>query len=41
MNANDFEIQNGILTKYRGKGGDVTIHAGVTDVGRSAKTNKN
>ena len=36
MNSNDFEIQNGILIKYRGKGGNVTIPDGVTSIGNSA-----
>ena len=36
MNSNDFEIQNGVLTKYRGKGGNVTIPDGVTSIGKGA-----
>jgi hypothetical protein len=36
MNPNDFDIQNGVLTKYRGKGGDVTIPDGVTSIGNYA-----
>ena len=29
----DFEIKDGVLKKYRGEGGDVTIPAGVTEIG--------
>ena len=36
MNAKDFDIQNGVLKKYRGKGGDVTIPDGVTSIGEKA-----
>jgi hypothetical protein len=36
MNSNDFEIQKGVLIKYRGKGGDVTIPDGVTSIGNYA-----
>ena len=32
----DFEIENGVLVKYRGKGGDVTVPAGVTSIGAFA-----
>ena len=32
----DFEIKNGVLVKYRGKGGDVTVPAGVTSIGYNA-----
>jgi hypothetical protein len=32
----DFEIVDGVLKKYNGKGGDVTIPAGVTVIGASA-----
>jgi len=35
-NANDFVIENGVLTKYVGPGGDVTVPEGVTSVGREA-----
>ncbi len=35
-NTNDFIIENGILTKYVGPGGDVIIPEGVTSIGRSA-----
>ena len=31
--SSDFEIKNGVLVKYRGKGGDVTVPAGVTSIG--------
>jgi hypothetical protein len=30
MNDNGFEIENGVLVKYKGNGGDVTIPDGVT-----------
>ena len=32
----DFEIENGVLVKYRGKGGDVIVPAGVTSIGKDA-----
>lgn len=32
----DFVIENGILTKYTGNGGDVVIPDGVTEIGRRA-----
>ncbi len=32
----DFVIENGVLTKYRGSGGDVTIPDGVTSIGEKA-----
>ncbi len=35
-NPNDFLIENGVLTKYQGEGGDVVIPEGVTSVGESA-----
>ncbi len=35
-NQDDFVIENGVLTKYRGDGGDVVIPDGVTGIGRSA-----
>ena len=33
-NASDFIIENGVLTKYVGPGGDVVIPEGVTNIGR-------
>lgn len=30
---NDFEIENGVLVKYTGAGGDVVIPDGVTSIG--------
>jgi hypothetical protein len=35
-NASDFIIENGVLTKYVGPGGDVVIPEGVTEVGLNA-----
>lgn len=35
-NANDFVIENGVLTRYTGPGGDVVIPAGVTEIGSGA-----
>lgn len=35
-NANDFIIENGVLTNYTGPGGDVVIPDGVTSIGCSA-----
>ena len=35
-NMQDFVIENGVLTKYNGPGGDVTIPEGVTEIGSSA-----
>ena len=35
-NNQDFVIENGVLTKYNGPGGDVTIPEGVTEIGGSA-----
>ena len=35
-NASDFIIENGVLTKYVGPGGDVTVPEGVTSIGREA-----
>ena len=35
-NPSDFVIENGVLKKYKGPGGDVLIPEGVTSVGRSA-----
>ena len=34
--ASDFTIENGVLTKYNGSGGDVVIPDGVTSIGNSA-----
>lgn len=34
--SNDFAIRNGVLKKYKGPGGDVTIPDGVTTIGDSA-----
>lgn len=36
MSDSNFVIENGILTKYVGKGGDVVIPCGVTEIGSSA-----
>ena len=37
VNANsDFEIRNGVLTKYNGAGGDVVIPDGVTLIGNGS-----
>ena len=35
-NANDFVIENGVLKKYLGSGGDVVIPDGVYEIGTSA-----
>ena len=35
-NINDFVIENGVLKKYQGQGGDVVIPEGVTSIGASA-----
>ena len=35
-NINDFVIENGVLKKYQGQGGDVVIPEGVTNIGASA-----
>lgn len=35
-NTSDFEITNGVLTKYVGPGGDVVIPEGVTKIGQKA-----
>ena len=35
-NINDFVIENGVLKKYRGPGGDVVIPDGVTSIGNLA-----
>jgi len=34
--GDEFEIENGVLVKYNGSGGDVTIPAGVTEIGERA-----
>ena len=39
-NAGDFVIENGVLTEYRGQGGDIVIPDGVTKIGRSAFANR-
>ena len=36
MESKDFIIENGVLTKYAGSGGDVTIPSGVTEIGWKA-----
>ena len=38
-NANEFIIENGVLKKYVGPGGDVVIPEGVTEIGDSAFAN--
>ena len=35
-NASDFIIENGVLKKYVGPGGDVVIPEGVSSVGKKA-----
>ena len=35
-NPNDFVIENGVLTKYIGSGGDVVVPDGVTEIGENA-----
>ncbi len=40
-NQNDFVIENGVLKKYTGPGGDVVIPEGVTEIGRLAFDMKN
>ena len=35
-NASDFIIENGVLTKYVGPGGDVVIPSGVSTIGKKA-----
>jgi hypothetical protein len=35
-NLNEFQIENGVLVKYTGAGGDVVIPEGVTSIGESA-----
>ena len=35
-NMNDFVIENGVLKKYAGRGGDVTIPDGITEIGEGA-----
>ena len=39
-NTNDFIIENGVLTKYIGPGGDVVIPDGVTAIGKGAFSRK-
>ena len=39
-NASDFIIENGVLKKYTGVGGDVVIPEGVTEIGDNAFKNK-
>ena len=34
--AEDFEIEGGVLVRYKGKGGDVVIPQGVTEIGKDA-----
>ena len=36
MGVEDFAIKNGVLTKYKGAGGDVVIPEGVTEIGEDA-----
>ena len=36
MGVEDFAIENGVLTKYKGAGGDVVIPEGVTEIGEDA-----
>ena len=36
MHTTDFIIENGVLTKYKGPGGDVVIPDGVTKIGDCA-----
>lgn len=38
-NLNDYVIENGVLTKYQGAGGDIVIHEGITKVGDYAFCN--
>lgn len=35
-NPNDFVIENGVLIKYNGPGGDVILPEGITEVGKNA-----
>ena len=35
-NINDFIIEDGVLTKYVGQGGDVVIPDGITNIGAYA-----
>ena len=32
-NLSDYVIENGVLTKYQGAGGDIVIHEAITKVG--------
>ena len=34
-NASDFVIENGVLKRYAGKGGDVVVPDGVVEIGNS------
>ena len=36
MSSNDFIIENGVLKKYTGNGGDVVIPDGITEIGSGA-----
>ena len=36
MNIHNFEIENGILKKYKGDGGDVILPEGITEIGERA-----
>ena len=38
-NKQDFVIENGVLQKYNGPGGDVTIPESVTEIGYNVFTN--
>ena len=40
-NPSDFIIENGVLTKYVGLGGDVEIPEGVTEIGKDALKGQN
>ena len=35
-NSQDFVIKNGVLTRYKGHGGDVTLPEGITEIGEDA-----
>ena len=39
-NINDFVIENGVLKKYVGPGGDVIIPEGVTSIGNGVFYNR-
>ena len=36
MSSNDYIIENGVLKRYTGTGGDVVIPDGVTEIGSNA-----